>query len=451
MLTATRLTRARPRLQARSPGLQHLLRHHSNGSDKRKPDPSNRQPHHKPQNPPTVKPETRVHDKSQERSLYEQLFPEQRKEADADQDAARPVPRIQIERDRITPKNKFPFASSFTAENDVKPSEAARRLEQQMLREQQASGPVESVLVLRNATKNLLEEDFRRLTPHGRHIEGWKMQESDFIKVIPGRDIKTLERLNYYYLIFASALSAFAYQGHAIRLHRLVTQQTPQSILSPIAPPPGYTINGIDAHEAVEKFTLVPPNAFLDLRKLQDPLPPLIDSLVRNRGYPSLVNRPKKCPYEARLTMEGPKVGVSYLRHVFMLSGKERGLTWSGGEDTAPQIHEWDSEAQFDAPSPRASGRIVEKWRRQDENKKHTKSILDEPNDHRSEDAERSPEFANQRSHNKVYVLGFQTERAMQSFVRHWHRRPLEADRGRFSPMGGEDDLPPVLNVEILW
>lgn len=237
MLTAPRCTRARPQLSAPSLWLQHILRHYSNGKDDRKSSPPSRKFHRKDENPPTAKPKGDDQPKSQDHSLYEQLFPEQRKELDSRQDAARRVPRVPLDKETVARKHMFKAPVTFTAENDVRPSEAARRLEQNMLREQQASGPVESVLVLRNATKNLLEEDFKRLTPHGRHLEGWKMEDSDFIKVVPGRDIKTLERLNYYYLIFSSALSAFAYQGHAIRLHRLVTQQTPQSILSPIAPP----------------------------------------------------------------------------------------------------------------------------------------------------------------------------------------------------------------------
>jgi len=46
----------------------------------------------------------------------------------------------------------------------------------------QNQGEHTSVLVFRNASKNLTDEDFRRVIPQGKYIEGWNLDRGDIIK-----------------------------------------------------------------------------------------------------------------------------------------------------------------------------------------------------------------------------------------------------------------------------
>lgn len=46
----------------------------------------------------------------------------------------------------------------------------------------EAEGPQTSVLVMRNVSKNLVDDDFRRIIPKGKHVEGWTLEQGDIIK-----------------------------------------------------------------------------------------------------------------------------------------------------------------------------------------------------------------------------------------------------------------------------
>lgn len=394
-------------------------------------------------------------DRKHERSLFEQLFPDV--EEAAQRKREREVPRIPLEppprfRRGVTPRQE---------EDGEQMSDSARQLRN--ARSQDRWEP--SVLVLRNASKNLTEEDFRRLIPQGQHIEGWTLAQGDIIRVVPGRDLATLAPQSYYYLLFKSPLSAFTYQGHATRIHRIVATQTPTSMLSPIPPPPGYMLQGMDANAAIESFSLVPPNQSLSLRQLKPPLSPMVESIVRYNGYAALVKRQDRMPYEARLTFEGPQLHPSRIRHILLLSGKDRGLSWSGGEDATPRVTKWEPRFQT-APSPMNEKSGAQKWasavERVDEGKAERDAFKSSSKVHLSRDGDTDHEASldvkaeqeqqKRRTSTLVYIVGFHTESAMQSFVRFWHRRPMEwkgADNGRASDE--EDDLPPIAKVEVLW
>jgi hypothetical protein len=62
-----------------------------------------------------------------------------------------------------------------------------------------------------------------------------------------------------------------------------------------------------------------------------------------------------------------------------------------------------------------------------------------------SEDFEGAKKY---KTANSVYILGFHTEHAAQSFVRYWHRKPM--DWGKKS-VDMDGDLPPIANAELLW
>jgi hypothetical protein len=301
-----------------------------------------------------------------------------------------------------------------------------------------------SVLLLRNATKNLIEEDFRRLVPQGRHIEGWKVQEGDILKVIPQRDLTTLAQMDAYYILFSSTHNALLYQEHVSRIHRLACDNMATSPSSPIPPPPGYMIEGLDANAAIEAYSLVPTTQSLDMPILKKPWTPLMTSIVKNGGYKAVVDRNSKMPFEARLTMVGPQLNIPTLGYIFMETAKKRALSWSGGENIQLDIHEWEPHRNV---SPVERGPAA----------KYVDGRDDDPQDKgpNGEDTENSvrPGRNSQlprRTLLPVYIVGFHTEHAAKTFVTYWHNRPLVSDRTAMQ-WEIEEELPPVANVEFLW
>jgi len=105
-------------------------------------------------------------------ALLRELFP-LRREDGALHHALREVPRL--------PLNE-PFVPVHTppqqVATDPSRSEKQRDHEDQMRKQ----GERTAVLVVRNVSKSLLEEDFYSLIAKGKHIEGWTLQEGDIVK-----------------------------------------------------------------------------------------------------------------------------------------------------------------------------------------------------------------------------------------------------------------------------
>jgi len=372
-------------------------------------------------------------------SLAEQLFPEETKRyEEAKHQPSREVPRLPLERTeyveeeqhRVFEKTPPPVSSPW-----VRPLPG---------RAMDVGGEQTSVLVLRNASRNLVEEDFRRLIPQGRHMQGWTLEQGDILKIIPGRDTATLEQQNFYYLIFSSQMSAFTYQGHATRVFQLAAAHTPSSVLSPVQTPPGYMVNGVDVHAAIQSFALVPASQTMELRQLKPPLSPVMESIIQDQGYAGIVHRPSKMPFELRLTFDGPQLRAGIIRSILHACGIARGLAWSGGDNMNPTITKWEpveSPSAMDLHSSRTLD-FRGRW---------------------SETADMSPDFERledggdntglkRRTPLVVYILGFHTEHAMQTFLRFWHMRPM-AWKGVdvATQYDEEDELPPITRLEILW
>lgn len=378
-------------------------------------------------------------------SLIEQLFPEETKRhEEAQRKASREVPRLPLDTAKPFNARRHPRQPAETA---IPRSAESQRLYELMRREDELSQQT-TVLLLRNASPNLVEEDFRRLIPQGKHMEGWTLEQGDIIKAIPGRDLATLERQNYYYLLFSSKLSAFTYQGQATRICRMASAHTPSSMTSPIPPPPGCMIDGMDAHAAIEAFALVPASQNLELRQLRPPLSPMVESIIRNQGYSSLVRRKDKMPFEVRLTLDGPQLQTSTIRFILHASGKSRALPWSGGDEIIPPIAKWEPHASISPMDHHSQRARANAWdRTEEEQALHDLSKLRQ---------RQGKEGANgliqeqRRTPQLVYIVGFYTEGAAQSFISYWHRRSM-AWKGVDSGKDEEEDLPPVANVEMLW
>ena len=375
-------------------------------------------------------------------SLIEQLFPEETKryeEAAARQE--REIPRMPL--DMPTPKQTTP-ADRLALPPRTRESRGAMLKRRTMeLQSEQAEGQT-SVLVLLNASKNLTQEDFNRLIPQGQHVEGWTLEEGDILKVIPGRNLATLEQENYYYLLFSSPLSAFVYQGHATRIARMAAEQTPSSLHTALAPMPGYMVDGMDVYAAIQAYTLTPSTQTLNLRQLKLPMSPLVASIAKNGGYTAILNRPDKMPYEVRLTLEGPQIPLSRIRYIIYESGRDRALGWSGGDEANIKITKYEPRRPENPTSGKEESVSVS-WPPAEQSQLSfdmSRSRVTSSGSDASEDS------LKRRKAHPVYILGFHTEHAAQSFIRYWHRKPMDWGSKRADP---EDDLAPIANAELLW
>lgn len=375
-------------------------------------------------------------------SLIEQLFPEETKRYDeANEKREREIPRLPLEMprqsqtrvDRVHIQDARPAYESRT--------HMRKRREMEL---QEKAGSQTSVLVMLNASKNLTEEDFKRLIPKGEHMDGWRMEQGDILKVIPGRNLATLEQDNFYYLVFSSPLSAFVYQGHASSISRLAAEQTPDSLHTALAPTPGYMLNGIDVYAAIQAYTLTSSTQKLNLRQLKPPLSPLISSVVQRGGYSAILDRPNRMPYEVRLTLEGPQLNVSRIRYIVYESGRDRALGWSGGEEANIEISTYAPMR----PKEFTGARYVNMSPVKDRTERQ-QLLVDMNNSQMwTEGSGPGDSGERRRTANSIYILGFHTEHAAQSFVRYWHRKPMTWGKQDVDSGG---DLPPIANAELLW
>ncbi|KAK5129700.1 hypothetical protein LTR08_002944 [Meristemomyces frigidus] len=381
-------------------------------------------------------------------SLIEQLFPEETKRyEEARRAASREIPRLPLE----------PVVPFSERRDDGLESKVAlpfrTRVMQESMREEDARDRRTTILVLRNASPNLVEEDFRRLIPQGKHVEGWTLEQGDILKVVPARDLATLEHQNNYYLLFSSRLSAYTYQSQAFRIYQMAAAHTPISMTSPIPPPPGYMIDGMDSHAAIESFALVPAAQSFELRQLQPPLSPMLQSIIRHEGYACLVNRKDKMPFEVRLTLDGPQMHTSVIRFILHASGKERAWNWSGGDENIPPIAKWEPRAAvspLDHDSQRARRFKVADERTEEEQMERDLANLERKMEKDRDASDTAQAQQQRRTPQLVYIVGFHTEHAAQCFISFWHKRPM-AWKGVGSGKDVEEDLPPVTNVEMLW
>lgn len=128
-------------------------------------------------------------------------------------------------------------------------------------------GSHSTVVVMSGMSPSLIDTDFYRIAPEGKHVEGWA---GGLVKVVQARDSITFEPLGQYYLMFHSRPSALAYVDEVERLHalsrkllyapgdsgKLVAKGALDQ--APATPQPFLTE---EEKAAVRSFTLMPPRS----------------------------------------------------------------------------------------------------------------------------------------------------------------------------------------------
>jgi len=196
-----------------------------------------------------------------------------------------------------------------------------------------------TVLVLNAASRSLVESDFYRLAPQGKHLGDWAV---GIARVIQARHPSTYEPLGKYYIFFHTRAAALAYEEEVWRLHflsrraaQLVSSSQSSSDLSiPGSLPltPTLAAESADLDAALKGFTLLPHSAMLDLKlHLCKDLPlPATDKLSDMTRY--LSSSPETDPAQEQcsvlVSLEGCKATISALHDAIARDGEERRIPW---------------------------------------------------------------------------------------------------------------------------
>lgn len=208
-----------------------------------------------------------------------------------------------------------------------------------------------------------------------------------------------------------------------------------------MAPPPGFWTDGEDIHNMMQSYALTPSSQKPSIRQLAPPLAPLVQELVQHQGYPEIVNRKERSPFEVVIRLEGPSLTHHDIRSAFMLAERQRALPWTGTLPGSLNLQVWEGPDDTISPLSRHRGRRRVRGPIEEEDPE-----LEPRNDDEQQEKERLDERA-RRKMNPSYILGFEKQAEAQAFVRYWHRRSLELPDFEYK----NGDIAPVVSAEILW
>ncbi|GKT48585.1 uncharacterized protein ColSpa_08766 [Colletotrichum spaethianum] len=289
-----------------------------------------------------------------------------------------------------------------------------------------------AMLVLSNASPNLLESDFYRIGPQGHHLDGWS---SSIRKVMQAYDYSTLEPMDRYFILFDSYAAAASYQKEAQRRHAAVRR----SLISPAAPLTSSSsapASGTDAGgSAPSIFTLAPPSRAplsLHLYKLDRATEARLNTFSIQGLLSMTPEPPPRANCHVILSVDGGTVDQRMLTYWFRRDARERNLGWpvqhmrpyftpkvdrrtvTPGESPEADESEWrdDDGGDDDAPPPLVGAEGQQKGGGPDENAMSARFVLSFPDVHEA-----------------------------RRFVRAWHRREFVLSNGSTV----------VLNTHVVW
>ncbi|KAE8836887.1 hypothetical protein HRS9122_07042 [Pyrenophora teres f. teres] len=387
-------------------------------------------------------------DELSEQSLLEELFPEANSTAEPQYKGARDHPRMEPPTTRV-------LRPSFVGRSQT--------LKEKVVESFQKQGEQITALQLTNCSTMLTEADFRRVVPKGKHIEGWR-RDGDFLKVIPGRDPLSLERLPFYYVLFKNAEAAVAYQKNVSRLHKLSALHQPANIFSAIPPPTGFLEDGEDISAAISSYNLLPTHHPCTLNVLMQPYNPHLRALIERGGYQPIapsVDENGKPIWRVLMHIEGYEPRPSDLFKILAHDAYMHGMTLPLRNESRSSIHRVRdminlrmSSKPISSTRPRAYGTFD-----------HTDSPLGKPTQEMTFDdpaiqkmmdgveEDGNPQQVNQLIMNRVYnrwILDFEDEDTARRWSGIWHRKVLP-DLSDKKGAWKETEEERICNTEVLW
>ncbi|OLN88096.1 hypothetical protein CCHL11_00505 [Colletotrichum chlorophyti] len=270
-----------------------------------------------------------------------------------------------------------------------------------------------AMLVLSNASTNLLESDFYRIGPQGHHLDGWS---ASIRKVMQAYDYSNLEPMDRYFILFDSYDAAASYQKEAQRLHALARR----SLLSPAA--------GLNPNPSTTVFTLAPPsNAPLSLHLYK------LDRAAENRletfsihGLLSMTPEPPpRANSQVILSLDGGALDQRTMSTWIKRDARDRNLGWPVQHMRpyfAPKVHRRQVTAEEPAEDDDHgwNGDTPPSW------------VVD---------ADERDGLTEETTLSARFVLSFPDAHEARRFVRAWHRKELVTP--------GAQSL--IVNTHFVW
>lgn len=192
-------------------------------------------------------------------SIFRQLFPEQAEPETAQRELETPDTTNEM----LQPPDDYVFVS---LRNEVRNWVSEGGQVQTSWLRIGDYGSHSTVVVISGISPSLMDTDFYRIAPEGKHVEGWA---GGLVKVIQAHDSISYEPLGQYYLMFHSRPSALAYVNEVWRLHELsrrLLHAPGDSGIEPVkgsldqAPTSPQAFLTDEERAAVRSFTLFSPN-----------------------------------------------------------------------------------------------------------------------------------------------------------------------------------------------
>ncbi|PVI04877.1 hypothetical protein DM02DRAFT_517822 [Periconia macrospinosa] len=406
-----------------------------------------------------------VSSETSEQSLLRELFPEAYTWAQPYHSPRNPYPKLNL-------PNETPLIRR--TELDASKTDRERFVESFQNRTEQLTA-----LQLVHSSMELTESDFRRIIPKGKHIESWA-SEGEFVKVIPGRDPISLERLPFYYIVFRNPEAALAYQNNASRLHKLCQLHQPSSIFSAIPPPRGFLEDGEDLGLVTSSYLLKPAGVPLNLNMIMKPYNPALRNLIEQGGYTPIVQpltraatNTKPTVFKVLFKIEGHEPLPSDIYKILRTDAYSRGLTWpfhnqEKGIQRLRDVVDLKAKIQaVSADNPRAwnptttttpdsgldylSGSLDADYHINANHNNHNHNAAGGGASNVEHQHQHQQQQLNQILMNRVYnrwLIEFDDEQAARRFARIWNMRPFPIDT---SPAHWMGEGLKMCETEFLW
>lgn len=273
---------------------------------------------------------------------------------------------------------------------------------------------VPALLILENALPNLVEADFNRVSPKGKHIEEWKSMFNPSA-IIPARMDYNGECTGKYYLTFKSLGQAKAWRSRVELLHKIAKLHAAKTLVSPLIPKKGFVTEGEDIGETLREYSIFSVDVDPITRLHSDPQAEaaLKDDLnmISARLKPSNgIFQPGRT---VLLWIDGWTIGtIEVLKKMLSMDGRARNMPW--GESAYRNIVE-DYHNQI----PRVPDREVDQRNRSGNNA------------------------------SKKWLVTLKDEAEARRFIRSWHMRPFPA---WLQYKSDDHDEPwPLVRTELMW
>ena len=292
-----------------------------------------------------------------DRSLYEELFPNEAREPrekSGHDNTRRRKDREDYCRFPLPRRNSMPVRGELPNEVD-QPQEPKNQSSAGQIHQVQEDIVLNSVraveirelnvLMLRASSANLSLDDLRCIVPdsrrpaHARDTKplGVSNASHGLLTAFPVRDKFTLDRSNRYeyYLVFSSADAAKEYRNHVTHLHTLMVGHSPTS-LTPMIPRVPEMLEKKSLREALLKYALKPPSTRLHLEEVADSVidQQYFKSLIVRGGYSQIARTLKEPKTQVMLWFpKGRQPGLRDILTAVALDGGRRGLEWELATD----------------------------------------------------------------------------------------------------------------------